>query len=206
MSVSKFLMFFAFCVLSFSSFAAVEDIEQAKLVIEQSSNRIEQTLKQPDYQNDFAKATVFVDEIVSEFVDMRKVTLLVLGKNVRKATPEQLKQFMREFKTLLVRTYTRAFLQYQDWSLSFNPYNDKKDDGKTIVKTVVQQPGKQPVNISYRMQMNKKGEWKVYEISIEGVSLVINYRSAFSQQIAKTGSIDAVIQSLVEKNKGAKLN
>ena len=141
-----------------------------------------------------------MDNVVNEFVDMNKVALLVLGKNIRNTSPAQRQQFIKEFKTLLVNTYTRAFLEYKDWSITFSPSNDSNDDGRTIVKTLVHQPGQQPVNISYRMMLNKDGIWKVYDIIIEGVSLVTNYRSSFNQEIAQTGSIDSVIQTLIDKN------
>lgn len=188
------------CLLLSSSSYAQDDIGQAQQVIEQSSEQIKQNLKNSEYKNNFNKATDFVDTIVTEFVDMPRVSLLVLGKNIRKSTPEQRERFMKEFKKLLVRTYTRAFLEYDEWSLTFKSYNDGKNDRKTIVKTEVHQPGKQPVNIDYRMLFNKKSEWKVYDIIIEGVSLVTNYRSSFNQEIAKTGSLEGVIKTLVEKN------
>ncbi len=203
MSIRPLLSILLFSFTAISSAATHEDTAKARQVIEKSSEQIKQTLKQPDYQNDFNKATHFVDGIVTEFVDMPRVSMLVLGKNIRKATKDQKIRFMKEFKILLVRTYTRAFLEYKDWSITFKPYNDEKDDRKTIVKTQVHQPGKQPVNINYRMLLNKKGEWKVYEIIIEGISLVTNYRSSFNQEIAQTGSIDGVIQTLIDKNNKA---
>ena len=197
--LSLLIPFFSFTALSSAALAA-EDLDQARQVIEKSSEQIKQTLKQPAYQNDFSKASHFVDGIVTEFVDMPRVSMLVLGKNIRKTTPEQRQRFMKEFKILLVRTYTRAFLEYKDWSITFKPYNDDRDDGRTIVKTLVHQPGQQPVNIDYRMLLNKNGEWKVYDIIIEGVSLVTNYRTSFNQEIAQSGSIEGVIQTLIDKN------
>ncbi|MGR9114958.1 MAG: MlaC/ttg2D family ABC transporter substrate-binding protein [Gammaproteobacteria bacterium] len=200
--LSLLILPFSFFILS-SAPVAAEDVTQAQQVIEDSSDQINRTLKQPAYQNDFNKSTQFVDGIVTKFVDMPRVSLLVLGKNIRKTNSEQRQRFMKEFKTLLVRTYTRAFLEYKDWSITFAPYNDNKNDRKTIVKTMVHQPGQQPVNISYRMLLNKSGDWKVYDIIIEGVSLVTNYRSSFNEEIAQSGSIDAVIQTLIDKNSKA---
>jgi phospholipid transport system substrate-binding protein len=197
--LSLLILFFSFTALS-SAALATEDLAKAQQVIENSSEQIKQTLQQPAYQNDFDKATQFVDGIVTKFVDMPRVSMLVLGKNIRKTTSEQRQRFMKEFKILLVRTYTRAFLEYKDWSITFKPYNDDRDNGRTIVKTLVHQPGQQPVNIDYRMLLNKNGEWKVYDIIIEGVSLVTNYRTSFNQEIAQTGSIEGVIQTLIDKN------
>lgn len=201
-NMKKLLIPVLFINLCFFTLAvsAAENIAAAQQVIEKSSSQINQTLKLPEYQSNFNKSTGFVDGIVSQFVDMPRVSILVLGKNIRQATPAQRQQFMKEFKTLLVRTYTKAFLEYKEWSLSFSPSNDNKDDGKTIVKTLVNQPGQKPVNISYRMVMTKDGSWKVYDILIEGISLVTNYRSSFNQEIAQSGSIDSVIKTLIDKN------
>ncbi|WP_305908634.1 ABC transporter substrate-binding protein [Methylomarinum sp. Ch1-1] len=195
-------VFFIFTLLSASTYAA-EDNAQAQRVIENSSNQIKQTLQQPAYQHDFNKATQFVDGVVTEFVDMPRISLLVLGKNIRKSTVEQRRRFIKEFKTLLVRTYTRAFLEYQDWSITFVPYHDNKSDRKTLVKSLIHQPGKQPIDASYRMVLSKNGEWKVYDIIIGGVSLVTTYRTSFNQKIAQSGSLESVIQDLVEKNSKA---
>lgn len=197
--LSLLIFFFSFTALSSATLAA-EDLAQARWIIEDSSDQIKQTLQQPAYKNDFNKATQFVDGIVTKFVDMRKVSILVLGKNIRKTTAEQRQRFMKEFKILLVRSYTRAFLEYKDWSITFFPYKDDRDNGRTIVKTRVHQPGQQPVNVDYRMLLDKHGKWKVYDIIIEGVSLVTNYRTSFNQEIAQTGSIDGVIQTLIDKN------
>ncbi|MDD5579898.1 MAG: ABC transporter substrate-binding protein [Methylobacter sp.] len=203
--LSLLISFFSFIILSSVALAA-EDIAPARQIIEKSSEQIRQTLKQPAYQNDFNKAVQFVDGIVTQFADMPKVSQLVLGKNIRNATPDQRQRFMKEFKTLLVRIYTRAFLEYKDWSITFSPNNDDKDDGKTLIKTVVNQPGQQHVDVSYRMVLDEQGEWKVYDIIIGGVSLVTNYRTTFDQEIAKTGSIDSVIQMLIDKNSKAVSN
>jgi phospholipid transport system substrate-binding protein len=197
--LSLLIPLFSFIALSPAALAA-EDTAQARQIIENSSEQIKQTLKQSAYQDDFNKSVQFVDGIVAQFADMSKVSLLVLGKNIRKATPDQRQRFIKEFQTLLVRTYTRAFLEYKDWSITYSPYQDDKDDGRTLVKTQVHQPGRQPIGVNYRMLLNKQGEWKVYDIIIGGVSLVTNYRASFNEEIAKTGSIDSVIQQLIDKN------
>lgn len=188
------------------AFCAAETLSPAQQIIEKSSNEIKQTLSQPVYHNNFNKAARVVDGIVTEFVDMPTVSLLVLGKNIRQATPEQKQRFMDAFKTLLVNTYTRAFLEYKDWNITFSPYRDSSDSRKTLVKTQVHQPGQQPVNISYRMLRNKQNEWKVYDIVIDGISLVTNYRTSFNNEITRTGSLEGVIQTLVDKNKKAAAN
>lgn len=170
-------------------------------IIQNSSDRIQQTLNQPPYRNDFASATRFVDGVVGEFVDMDRVAILVLGRHIRQATPAQRQQFIKEFRTLLVRTYTKAFLEYKNWRITFPSQIDSQEPGRTVVRTLVHQPGQQPININYRMMKNRNGDWKVFDILIEGVSLVTNYRNTFNREIERTGSVDGVISMLADRNR-----
>lgn len=196
------LLFFLFClVTTLSPLNAAANLSPPQQIIQNSSDRIQQTLSQPLYRNDFARATQFVDGVVGDFVDMERVAILVLGRHIRQTTPAQRQQFIKEFRTLLVRTYTKAFLEYTDWHITFLPQVSGEDPARTIVRTTVHQPGQQPINIHYRMMKNRSGEWKVFDILIEGVSLVTNYRSTFNREIAQTGSIDGVIKMLVDRNR-----
>ena len=194
------LSIFWFFVVSLVTPIAAAELTPAQQVIEKTSSQISQALKQEIYQEDFTKAVEYVDGVVSEFIDMQKVAILVLGKNIRKSTPAQRERFMQEFQALLTRTYTRAFLEYKEWEIDFSPDRAKPDARKKIIKTQVLQPGKAPIKIDYRMITNKQGEWKVYDIIIAGISIVTNYRSTFSKEFARTGSLDGVIEMLASKN------
>jgi phospholipid transport system substrate-binding protein len=103
---------------------------------------------------------------------------------------------------LLVRTYSRAFVEFKDWSVRFLPYKLKAGEKKVIVKTQILQPGIQPLAVNYRMILTK-GDWKVYDIMIEGVSLVTNYRTSIKNEVKKFGSLSAVIDELARKNSAA---
>ena len=190
-------------VLALPTTTLAGQLSPSQQIIEDSSSKINQAFEQEVYHQDFNQAVQFVDGVVTQFVDMNKVAILVLGKNIRKSTPEQRKRFIQEFKILLVRTYTRAFLEYADWKITFPSQEINPNSRKTLVKTVVHQPGKAPIDIHYRMILTKKGSWKVYDIIIEGISLVTNYRSSFNREIKKTGSLEGVINSLVSKNNKA---
>ncbi len=195
-------LFLLFClVTTFYPINALANLSPPQQIIQNSADRIKQTIGQPAYRNDFIKATHFVDDVIGEFVDMERVAVLVLGRHIRQATPAQRQQFVKEFRTLLVRTYTKAFQEYTDWHITFSPQISGEDPSRTIVRTTVHQPGQQPININYRMIKNRNGEWKVFDILIEGVSLVTNYRSTFNREIAQTGSIDGVIKMLVDRNR-----
>ena len=191
---------FWFFVVSLVTPIAAAELTPAQQVIEKTSSQISQALKQEIYQEDFTKAVEYVDGVVSEFIDMQKVAILVLGKNIRKSSPAQRERFKQEFQALLTRTYTRAFLEYKEWEIDFSPDRAKPDARKKIIKTQVLQPGKAPIKIDYRMILNKQGNWKVYDIIIAGISIVTNYRSTFSKEFARTGSLDSVIEMLASKN------
>lgn len=196
------VFYFLLCwAMLFQSHNAAASLTKPQQIIQDSADRIKHTLSQPAYRDDFDKATRFVDETIGEFVDMERVAVLVLGRHIRQATPAQRQQFIKEFRTLLVRTYTKAFQEYTDWRITFSPQIDGQDPTRTIVRTNVHQPGQQPISIQYRMMQNRSGEWKVFDILIEGVSLVTNYRTTFNREIAQTGSIDGVIQMLAERNR-----
>jgi phospholipid transport system substrate-binding protein len=140
-----------------------------------------------------------VNEIVLPHFDFTLMSRWVLGKYWRQATPEQRQQFTQEFRTLLVRSYAGALLEYADEELIFPPVPDVPPDVKeATVHSEVQLKGQDPVAINYSLR-RRDGEWKVYDVTVNGVSLVINYRSTFANQIRNEG-IDAVIRDLTERN------
>lgn len=128
-----------------------------------------------------------------------RVCRLVLGKNFTKASKEQQDKFQAEFRTLLLRTYASALSKYRNQKIEYKPLRAEPNATQVTVKTEVIQPGGQPIAIDYSLA--KQGDtWKVYDIVIEGVSLVTNYRSQFNNEIRQNG-IDGLIERLVEKNK-----
>lgn len=124
---------------------------------------------------------------------------LAMGKNWRQTNAEQQKALTSEFRTLLVRTYTNAFTQYKNQTVEYRPLRLAPNDTDAVVKSVVQQPGGQPIQIDYAMEKTDRG-WKVYNVKIEGISLVDNYRNNFNSEVQKHG-VDGLIKALAEKNK-----
>lgn len=129
-----------------------------------------------------------------------RMTRLAMGKNWSKAEPQQQKVLVSEFQTLLVRTYSNALTNYRDEVIEVAPLTSRPDSRTITVKTrVIQGRGKEPVPIDYSMERTDKG-WKVYDVTVAGVSLVTNYRSSFNSEIRKTG-VDGLIATLAKKNK-----
>ncbi|WP_020158096.1 MULTISPECIES: MlaC/ttg2D family ABC transporter substrate-binding protein [Methylobacter] len=167
--------------------------------IEEASTKLQAKLQDESFIQDFVQVAGFVNEVILPHTDFDRISALVLGQNWKAATNEERQRFKQEFQTLLVRTYSRAFVEFRDWSVRFLPLDMEPGATKVIVKTEVLQPGIQPVAVNYRMVLSK-GQWKAYDIMIEGVSLVTNYRTTFSNEVKTKGSLNAVIDGLAKRN------
>jgi len=173
-----------------------------QIVIQHTSEELQKNLQKPEYKNDFTKATHLVDKILESHVDFDRVSILILGQVWKTATPEQQVRFKKEFRTLLVRTYTTAFTEYANWTIRYLPLTLDEGDNKAVVRTEILQSGAKPVAVNYRM-VNLGNDWKVYDVLIEGISLVQNYRTSFTNEVSRTGSLDQLIAQLVERNNSA---
>ena len=206
MQHSKRLFLFAIFAVILGLFpvskGVAADLVAPQIAIENASNELKEKLQDETFTQDFAKINVFVEQTINPHVDFNRISALVLGKLWKKATRDEKARFKAEFKTLLVRTYSRAFVEFKDWSVRFLPLKLAAGAKKVIVKTEILQPGIQPLAINYRMVLSK-GQWKVYDIMIEGVSLVTNYRSSIKNEFKKTGSLTAVIEHLAKRNLAA---
>lgn len=131
--------------------------------------------------------------------DFKRMTRLAVGRSWSKASPAQQEALERAFRTLLVRTYTTALSQSSgETKVEVKPSSPKSGEADTMVRTLVSEPGRKPFAIDYRMS-KASGEWKVYDVVVENLSLVTNYRSSFQSEIARSG-IDGLIKSIEAKN------
>lgn len=181
---------------------AQDSLLPPQLVIQNTSDTLQKNLQRPEYKKDFPKATRFVEEVIDPHVDFERVSILILGKYWKTASSAQQERFKKEFRTLLVRTYTTAFTEYSNWTIRYLPLKLSEQDNRVVVRTEILQPGAQPIAVNYRM-VNAKGDWKVYDVLIEGVSLIQNYRTSFSDEIARTGSLDQLITHIAQRNSTA---
>lgn len=134
--------------------------------------------------------------------DFREMTRLAVGANWRKASPEQQAALEGGFRKLLVNVYTTALTKSgpkgAGRTLEVKPLPAAKGD-ETVVKTVIKEPDGQRVAIDYRMA-SRDGGWKVYDVVVEGVSLVTSYRSSFESEVSK-GGVDGLIKALEHRNR-----
>lgn len=147
---------------------------------------------------DKQKAVKLAEEKVLPYIDFEEATRLAVGRAWAKATPEQKKRLVSEFRSMLVRTYSNALTGYEGQTLKVLPSRGKQDPQDTTVRTQYLRQGAPPLPIDF--QMHKAGNtWKVYDITVEGVSLVLTYRSEFDAVVKQEG-IDGLVKRLVHKN------
>lgn len=153
------------------------------------------------FEKDHGKLYKLADEKVFPHFDFVRMSQWVLGKHWRDTTPEQRGRFVTEFRDLLVRTYSTALLNYTDQEIVVLPVTRKPGDDEVTVKTEVRQKGGAP-NVPIHYTFYKKGDaWKVYDVTIEGISLVTNYRSVYATKIRQEG-IEALLVSMTQSNRG----
>lgn len=147
------------------------------------------------------KILELVDAKVLPHFDFERMTRLAVGKSWRTASMEQKKALVTEFRSMLVRTYTKAFTVYRDQTIEVKPVKIESDATDVTVKTSIIKPGAQPISVDYEMGKTADG-WKAFDLSIEGVSMVGQYRSTFATQIQQ-GGVDGLIKTLSERNAAA---
>lgn len=150
------------------------------------------------YKSDPKGVYKLVNEVVLPHFDFAAMTDLALGQYKDEVDAEQRPTIIEEFRLLLVRTYSSALLEYTDQQLIYLPMEGLEADGKVMVRTEVEQAGGFPIPINYTLRLGEDG-WKVFDISVDDVSLVTNYRSSFARAIKKNG-VDGLIKTLQDRN------
>jgi phospholipid transport system substrate-binding protein len=148
---------------------------------------------------DKQKAIKLAEEKVLPHVDFEEATRLAVGRGWAQASPEQKKKLVTEFRNMLVRTYSNAISAYEGQTMKVLPVRMKPGDTEVTVHNQFIRPGNpKPVLLDYSMRKTEKG-WKIYDIVVEGVSLVLTYRSEFDAVVKQDG-IDGLIKRLAQKN------
>ncbi len=169
-------------------------------LIRETSDRVLADIKTnaATYRGDPAQLYRLVDKVVLPHFDFDAMTDLALGNFKDQVSAAQKPVIVNEFRALLVRTYSSALLEYTDQKLTYLPTEGSEADGKVTVRTEIEQAGGFPIPIYYTLRRGADG-WKVFDISVDNVSLVTNYRSSFARAIKKNG-VDGLIETLRERN------
>lgn len=195
------LSLIAIFLLVFVSASHGENIS-ADTLIKQTSEQVLSALEKNSkaYEEDPDKIYQLVNDIILPHLDFKAMSRLALGKNWRKATDDQQDRFVEAFKEMLIRTYSKSLTEYAGQKLEFLPYQSpEKGDKTVVVRTQIQQDTGPVIPIDYRLRI-KDDQWKVFDIKIDGISLVTNYRSSFDSDVNRVG-MDGLIDKLNSKKK-----
>ena len=189
----------AFLLSLFLSAAQAQDTAPDVLVKNVTSEVVELITKDREIQSGSRTKLIQVIETkVLPHFNFSSMTALAMGQNWNKATPDQKKRLIEEFRTLLVRTYASALAAYSEQRFDYRPLRAKPTDTDVTVNVRVMQSGAQPVAIDYSMEKTAAG-WKVYDVMVGGVSLVANYRTEFNNTVRASG-IEGLIKNMRAKN------
>jgi phospholipid transport system substrate-binding protein len=171
-----------------------------QLVVNVSNQVIQALKKDPDLaQRDPNAIYKLLNRIVAPHFDFDATAELVLGHYWHDANPQQRQRFIQEFRTHLVQFYAVSLAKYKDQKIDYKQPRARATDDEVVVNTEVQQHGGTPIPIDYRMHL-KDGDWKVYDVTVDGVSMVTSNRSSFAEEIQQ-GGIDALIDRLAQRNR-----
>lgn len=173
---------------------AMEPDELIQKTTEQLLNEF--TINRANYEADLNSLYLMVNRIAIPHFDFERMTEIVLGKHYGNATDEQRYQFTEEFKTLLVRTYSQALFQYSDEKISYIPAVPYRDG--MMVREEIEVGAAVPVRLDYFLA-EKDSAWKVYDVRIDGISLVTTFRNSYNITISRKG-LPVLIADLQKKN------
>ncbi|ODN66453.1 MULTISPECIES: MlaC/ttg2D family ABC transporter substrate-binding protein [Methylophaga] len=185
--------------------ASAQAMPEPQALVKEASDNMLKALKDHEAELDQDPQKIFslVQEILIPHFDFERMARLALGRSWRDASAEQQTKFVEEFRLLLVRTYATAMLEYTNEEIRFLPFRDDVEKGRVNVPMEVVQPNGPSIPMALSLYKNNKDEWKVYDVRIEGISLVTNYRSSFNRDI-RTSGMDALIENLSKRNDRAR--
>jgi phospholipid transport system substrate-binding protein len=184
----------------FAASAAAQEVAPDELVKNVTTEVIDLIAKDREIRSGSRTKLIQVIEAkVLPHFNFTSMTALAAGQSWGKATPDQKKRLVEEFRTLLVRTYASALSAYSEQRFDFRPLRARPTDTDVTVNVRVIQSGAQPVPIDYSMEKTAAG-WKVYDVMVGGVSLVANYRTEFNATVREAG-IEGLIRNLQAKNR-----
>jgi phospholipid transport system substrate-binding protein len=185
--------------LTFASAASAQEAPDA--LVKRISEDVLNTAKSDKeiQAGNINRIVALVEEKILPYVDSERMTALAAGRYWRQATPEQQKQLITEFRSLLIYTYSGALSQIRDQKIEYKPLRADPADTEVEVRSQVIQSRGEPIQLSYRLEKLSSG-WKMYDVNVMGAWLVEAYKGTFNSEITK-GGIDGLIKTLTEKNK-----
>jgi len=183
-------------LVSFPAMAATGPEQLVRQTVESVVDELKANMD--TFKSDPQKVYKMVDDLVLPHFDFVAMTDLALGSYKDDVGTDQKPAIVSQFRQLLVRTYSSALFEYTDQELIFLPMEGTEAGGEVTVRIEIEQAGGFPIPINYTLRLGDDG-WKVFDVSVDEVSLVTNYRSSFARAIKKDG-IDGLIKTLQERN------
>ncbi|QMU62467.1 MAG: hypothetical protein GKR92_12465 [Gammaproteobacteria bacterium] len=185
-----------------SSIALAIDDRKPEQIVEETSTNILKTINDENerLREDPTLINQLINDTVIPIIDLDSMGKLILGKYWKKASAEQRTSFVAEFKDMLIRTYAKSLVDYGHAKVNVLPARDK-EEGKyyTVQSELDVGSGRPALQVAYIFRKNKQTEWKVFDLAVDGLSLVKNFRTSFNQEIRET-SLDALIARLANTN------
>ncbi len=175
--------------------------EEAQSMVERTTNEVLTILKENRKRivNEPGFLEQEIRRVIVPHLDLESMTKLAVAVYWRKADSGQRARLVDEFRTLLLRTYAKSLAKFSDQQVEFLPFSDSGRVDRAVVRSrIIQSADRPPINLEFRLRLLDTG-WKIYDISVDNISLVISYRASFDSQIRQTG-LDGLIASLAEKN------
>lgn len=186
--------------LTFAIIANAEMIPPDQMVKNVADGVLEIIKNDKDIQNgDMSKITALTEQQILPHFDFERMSRVTLGKYWEQASPEQQDAFVKEFRNLVTHTYSSALSKYRNQTIEYKSFQLPEDDSDVKVKSVIIQPGGSSIPVDYLLEKGIN-EWKVFDVNIDGISLVTIYRGQFVSIIRQNG-MDELIHKLMEKNK-----
>jgi phospholipid transport system substrate-binding protein len=187
-------------LLVFSTFLQASVPEPEALVRKITSEVLHELKSDQDLQaGDKEKAIALAEEKILPHLDFVEATRFVMGRSWSQASGEQRRRMVAEFRRLLIRTYANAFHGYGGQAMEVLPVRMHPQDTEVTVRNRYVRPGAPPVMVDYAMHKTAEG-WKIFDVAVEGISLLMVYRAEFAEALRRQG-VDDLIQGLAEKNR-----
>ena len=186
-------------LLLFSS--AVHAATPPDQLIRQTVERLidELTERKAELERDRPQLYELVSRVIVEHIAVDKIAKLVLAQHWRNASVDQRVRFTDEFAKILIRTYASALFDYTGHEeMSFQPLQLTGDERTAVVRTDVKLPGVQAIQVNYNFLRLENGEWKIFDVTIEGISLITIFQFSYAR-IIQTEGLDGLISQLEQK-------
>ncbi len=195
----------AACVLK-APLAAANIAGNAQDLVRQASTQAIEALveRREELKQNDTRIFEFVEEFLLPHFDSEYIARLVLGRYWRQATPEERERFRVAFQEMLIRSYASSMLEYSDQKIRYLPYSEPADAEETVVRTEIELAAG-PVAVDYSLR-KRDGRWLVYDVSIDGISMVVNYRGNINSEIRRLNGLAPLIESIERRNQRRAMN